>query len=131
MKNLILFILAISLLSSCDPTAVMDANIRNATSQGLSVQFFSSVGSDTTLVVGAYETVLFQEGFDIGATYLEPRLEDFDSVHIVNSSEDILKVFTRATPGKNIFNVKEDWLSSEPSKRVYRYDYEIEEEDLE
>jgi hypothetical protein len=132
MKNLILFISMISILSSCDPTSSMDANIKNSTSQNLSIIFRSSdVSLNETFQIDPNETILFQDGFSVGDSVLEPRLTAYDSIYIKNESNEIVKVYKQKTEGKNIFNVDDYWRSSEPSKRYYKYNYEINNEDIE
>ncbi len=85
MKKLILFISMISILSSCDPTSSMDANIKNSTSQNLSIIFSSSdVSLNETFQIDPNETILFQDGFSIGDSVLEPRLTAYDSIYIKN-----------------------------------------------
>lgn len=132
MKKLILFISMISILSSCDPTSSMDANIKNSTSQNLSIIFSSSdVSLNETFQIDPNETILFQDGFSVGDSVLEPRLTAYDSIYIKNESNEIVKVYKQNTEGKNIYNVDDYWISSEPSKRYYKYDYEIKNEDIE
>ena len=132
MKKLILFISMISILSSCDPTSSMDANIKNSTSQNLSIIFNSSdVSLNETFQIDPNETILFQDGFSIGDSVLEPRLTAYDSIYIKNESNEIVKVYKQNTEGKNIYNVDDYWISSEPSKRYYKYNYEINNEDIE
>ena len=132
MKKLILFISMISILSSCDPTSSMDANIKNSTSQNLSIIFSSSdVSLNETFQIDPNETILFQDGFSIGDSVLEPRLTAYDSIYIKNESNEIVKVYKQNTEGKNIYNVDDYWISSEPSKRYYKYNYEINNEDIE
>ncbi len=132
MKKLILFISMISILSSCDPTSSMDANIKNSTSQNLSIIFNSSdVSLNETFQIDPNETILFQDGFSIGDSVLEPRLTAYDSIYIKNESNEIVKIYKQNTEGKNIYNVDDYWISSEPSKRYYKYNYEINNEDIE
>lgn len=131
MKKLPLILFIISLCISCDPVSVMDADITNATSQPLSVVFVPTSGSQETFQLEANETVLFQEGMSTTGGFLEPSLVEFDSVYIINSSNDILIVYKQNTEGKNIYAIEEHWSFSEPSKRFYQYDYQINEEDFE
>ena len=56
---------------------------------------------------------------------------EYDSVVVKNSAEQILKIYKPESTGKNIYNIDEYWLSSEPYKRGFRYEYEIYDEDLE
>ncbi len=131
MKKLILFLLTIILFTGCDPVSLMDADITNATSEPLSIVFVPTTGSEEALQLEANETVLFQEGMSTTGGFLEPSLVEFDSVYIVNESNEILKVFKQDTEGKNIYAVEDDWLFTKPSKRFYQYDYQINNEDLE
>lgn len=127
----LLLLSACIVFSSCDPVSNLEANIENLTSQTLTIDFIASdVSVGKTLQLVPNELMLFQEGFDIGSTFLEPSLIGYDSVVIKNQAEDILKVFKSNDAGKNIYNV-DDWIGSEPSKRFFKYKYEIENEDFE
>ena len=86
--------------------------------------------SNKTIQIDTNQTVLF-EIYDGYGTYVEPNLEDYDSVLIKNQADEVLKVYKRNDTGKNIFNIDKYWISSEPSKRVFKYEYEIEEVDIE
>ena len=132
MKKLIVLPLITLLLSSCDPVAQMEANIENTTSQNLSIAFVSSeTDLSQTLEIASGQTILFQEGFDVGSTFLEPSLVEFDSVVIRNQADLILRVYKENDTGKNIYGIDEYWESSEPSKRFLIYNYQIENTDLE
>lgn len=132
MKNPFALILMILLLSSCDPTAVMEANIENSTNQTLTIDFISSDESwSKSIQIQPNQIRLFQEGFDIGNTFLEPSLTEYDSVVVKNQAEAILKVYKVTDNGKNIYNVDEYWKASEPSKWSFKYLYVIESEDIE
>jgi len=52
-------------------------------------------------------------------------------VVVKNQAEDILKVYKPSDIGKNIYNIKDYWQGSEPSKRFFKYEYEIENQDIE
>lgn len=132
MKRIALIALMIPIFFSCDPLAQMEANIENLTAKKLSVVFMSSDSSiSKTLEIDPNQNVFFQEGFDIGNTYLEPYLSEYDSVVIKNQADEILKVYKRNDVGKNIYNIDVYWISTEPSKRFFKYEYEIENEDIE
>ncbi|WP_350289537.1 hypothetical protein [uncultured Croceitalea sp.] len=131
MKKVIFIALALLSMLSCDPVSDLEANIENLTSEALTIEFVSSIEElRKTLEVAPNEIELFQEGFDIGSTFLEPSLVDYDSVVVKNQAEQILKVYKPNSSGKNIYNIAE-WNSSEPSKRFFKYEYEIRDEDLE
>ena len=134
MQNLIALALLAVLFSSCDPVAHMEATIENSTDQDLSIVFSSfdasSLPSDT-LQIESGETIVFQDVFDVGNTFLEPYMEDYDSVVIKNLANEILKVYKPNDTGKNIYNIEDFWISREPSKRVFEYEYEIEQGDIE
>lgn len=132
MKNIFRVFLISVVFCSCDPVADMEANIENLTTQDLVLEFISfDQNLNKTLEITPEETMLFQEAFDISNVYLEPSLEDFDSVVVKNSVEEILKVFKPDNSGKNIYNIKEYWLLRQPYKRGFRYKFEIYDEDLE
>lgn len=132
MKNLKVIAIMTFLLVSCDPVSDMEANIENLTTQELAVDFISFDESlNKSLQIPPNESALFQEVFDIGNTFLQPSLVDYDSVVVRNSDEIILKIYKKNSPGKNIYNVNEDWMGSEPSKRVFKYKYQIKSEDIE
>lgn len=132
MKNLKVIAIMTFLLVSCDPVSDMEANIENLTTQELAVDFISFDESlNKSLQIPPNESALFQEVFDIGNTFLQPSLVDYDSVVVRNSDEIILKIYKENSPGKNIYNVNEDWMGSEPSKRVFKYKYQIKSEDIE
>ena len=132
MKNLMTIIFIILLFSNCDPVSQMEADIDNLTTQHLSIVFVSSDKSlNKTLLITPGQAVLFQEGFNIGSTYLEPSLIEYDSVYIKNRSEKILKVYKQNSDGKNIYNITDFWQSSEPSKRFFKYNFEITNVDIE
>jgi hypothetical protein len=132
MKKLFPILIVIAVFYSCDPVANMEANIENLTTRDLIIEFVSfNKDLSKTLEIPSNETGLFQEGFDIGNDFLEPSLTEYDSVVVKNNSEQILKVYKPNDPGKNIYIIDEYWLSSEPSKRFFKYQYEINNEDLE
>ena len=132
-KILTLFTIAIIMvLSSCDPVASLEANIENLSDQNVTVEFVSFDESlNKTLEISVNEIVLFQEGMDIGNTFIEPSLMEFDSVVIRNRAEEILKIYKPGDTGRNIYNIKEAWTSSEPSKRFFKYEFEIANGDVE
>ena len=131
-KKLTLFGCLCLLMISCDPVASMTANIKNNSSETLTIVFPSTDSIDhIELSLSPNEAKLFQDGMDIGSTYLEPRLGDYDSVYILNAQEELVKVYKANSPNKNIYNVTEDWRSSEPSRWVFEYLYEIENSDIE
>ena len=119
------------IFTGCDPVSLMDANIENTTTQRLSITFVTSGVPEETLVLDPAETILFQESMSTTGSFLEPYLVEFDSIYIENEASEILKVFKPTTAGKNIYNVENYWIFTEPSKRVYKYDYLITNEDLE
>ena len=132
MKKLLLVILTGILFSSCDPVAIMEANIENLTSESLTIEFVAfDVSSNKILKIQPNETQLFQEGFDVGGLFLEPSLIEYDSVVIKNQADNILKVFKPNDTGRNIYNIDEYWIASEPSKRFFKYKYELNESDIE
>ena len=132
MKKLFLITLAGVLFSSCDPTATMEADIENLTSESLKIEFVSfEESSNKILQIAPNETQLFQDGFDIGSVYLEPSLIEYDSVVIKNQADNILKVFKPNDTGKNIYNIDEYWIGSEPSKNFFKYKYELTDADIE
>ena len=119
-------------ICSCDPVSNMEASIENLTKQDLIIEFISFDETlNKTLNIASNETQIFQEGFDIGNDFLEPSLTEYDSVVVKNNTERILKVFKPNDLGKNIYFIDKYWLSSEPSKRLFKYKYEIYNEDLE
>jgi hypothetical protein len=110
----------------------MEANIQNLTNQDLTIEFVSlDQDLSKSLVIPTNEIRLFQEVFDIGNTFLEPSLTIYDSVVVKNDADQILKVYKPNDSGKNIYNIDEYWLLREPSKRFFKYEYEINNEDLE
>lgn len=132
MKNLFVLTMMALIFSGCDPVSNMEAEIENLTSQTLTIQFISSDESlSKTLQIPPNGIELFQEGFDIGSTFLEPSLVNIDSVVIKNQTEQLLKLYKENDTGKNIFNIDDHWIASEPSKRFFIYKYQIESEDLE
>jgi len=132
MKKIILIILTGILFLSCDPVAIMEANIENLTSQSLTIEFVAyDASSNKILEILPNETQLFQEGFDVGGVFLEPSLIEYESVVIKNQADNILRVFKPNDTGKNIYNIDEYWIGSEPSKRFFKYKYELTEVDIE
>jgi len=132
MKNHLSITIMIFLFVSCDPVSDMEANIENLTTQELKIDFISFDESlNKSLQIQPNETALFQEVFDVGNTFLQPSLTDYDSVVVRNSSQVILKIYKENSPGKNIYNVNDDWIGSEPMKRVFKYKYEMKTEDIE
>lgn len=132
MKKIFLTLTAITVLCGCDPIADMEANIENLTNQDLIIEFVSfdqELGK--TLVIPINETRLLEAVSDIGNTFLEPRLIEYDSVVVKNNAEQILKVYKPNDTGKNIYKIDEYWLLKEPSKRFFEYEYEINNDDLE
>jgi len=131
MKNQFALTILILIFSGCDPVSDMEANIENLTAQTLTIDFISPDESlSKTLQIPPDVIVLFQEGFDIGNTFLQPSLVEYDSVVIKNQAEDILKIYKANDTGKNIYNVEDYWIASEPSKRFFKYEFEIESKDI-
>ncbi len=132
MKKLVLFIFLISFCVSCDPVSSMDANIKNSTSNNFSIVFASSISElNKILELEPSTTGLFQDGFSTTGSVLEPSLIDYDSVYIMNDANEILKLYKPGTEGKNIFNIETYWSFREPSKRFYKYQFDIRNEDIE
>ena len=132
MKKLIALSVLFSSLLSCDPVAQMEATIQNSTRQNLSVTFISSEASlNKTLAIASGQTVLFQEGFDVGNTYLEPSLVEYDSVVLRSQEDVILRVYKANDTGKTLYGIANYWSASEPSKRFFKYNYQIEESEFE
>jgi len=132
MKKTFLTLTAITVLSSCDPGADMEANIENLTNQDLIIEFVRfEQDLSKTLVIPTNETKLFEAFSETGNTFLEPSIIQYDSVVVKNNAEQILKVYKPTDTGKNIYNIDEYWLSREPSKRFFKYEYKINNEDLE
>lgn len=132
MRSIILLTFVLIIFASCDPVAQMEANIENLTPKSLSIVFESSDSSlNKTLEIPPNQTIRFQEGFDIGSSYLEPHLLDYDSIFITNETNEILRVYKKNEQNKNIYNIDDYWISSEPSKRFFKYTYKIELEDIE
>ncbi len=131
MKKLLALTILTLTFSGCDPIADLEANVENLTSETLTIDFVSSDNSslNKTLQIAPNEIKLFQEGSDIGSTYLEPSIDEYDSVIIKNQAEDVLRVFKMNDTGKNIYNI-DDWISSEPRKRFFKYNYQIETGDI-
>nr|WP_299339755.1 hypothetical protein [Allomuricauda sp.] len=132
MKKKILLGLVTLLAYSCDPVSDMEADISNTTSQNLSIRFVSSTfAEDTkTLEIESGETILFQQATSTTGSFLEPSLIQFDSIYIQDTSEEVLKIFKPDTPGKNIYDIDAFWNAREPSKRLYFYEYQITNEDI-
>ncbi|MEM6892406.1 MAG: hypothetical protein AAF554_01870 [Bacteroidota bacterium] len=132
MRNLYMGATLLFFLSSCDPVSDMEANIENLTTQTLTVEFVSSIADlSKTLEIKPNEIELFQEGFDVGGTFLEPSLVEYDSVVVMDQQQQVLRVYKENDNGKNIYNVTEYWMGSEPSKRFFKYEYEINTQDIE
>lgn len=130
-KNFTVSILFILILSSCDPVSTLEANITNLTAENLTIEFISPDESSSKIIqIASGEMELFQEGFDIGGTYLEPSLIDYDSVVIKNQAGQILKVYKESDAGKNIYTINSFWIVDEPSRRFFKYYYEIENQDI-
>jgi hypothetical protein len=132
MKKLFPIIAAIAVLSSCDPVAEMEANIFNLTNEDLIVEFVSSKESRRkNLEIPKGEMRLFEQVYDVGNDFLEPALYYYDSVVVKNNAEQILKIYKPNDTGKNIYNIDDYWFLNEPSKRFFKYLYEINNEDIE
>lgn len=117
---------------SCDPVSDMEATIENLTSKNLTIEFISfDVNSSKILQIAPNEIQLFQESFNIGSTFLEPSLVEYDSVVIKNQLKEVLKVYKPNGANRNIYNIESYWIASEPSKRFFKYEFVINEEDIE
>ena len=131
-KKLIVFALALLAFSGCDPVSSMEATIGNLTAENLRMEFIpSDENLPKTLQLTPNGRVLFQEGFDVGNSFLAPSLVEYDSVIVKNQAGAILRVYRESDRGKNIYRIEEYWKASEPSKRFFKYDYEITPEDFE
>ena len=101
----------------------MDANIENLTDINLTIDLVSDDSNlSRSLDLAPIKIVLFQEVFDIGNTYLEPSLSDYDSKVIKNNVHDVLKVYKPENIGKNLYYVK-NWIAKKPSKRLFTHDF--------
>lgn len=130
MKKIIPLLSLIGTLLSCDPAAVIEASLSNETDQNLTVVFLAQDASENlTLTVNANAKALFQDGFDIGNTYLEPDLTRYYSVEIKDTNENVLKEYLPDEEGKNIFDV-ESWNTLEDEKRNFIYEFVITDQDL-
>ena len=108
----------------------MDATITNSTSQEMTVIFAASSSRSDTLYLSAGQTVLFQDGMSTTGSYLEPNLEEYDSVIVSNNPGQTLSVYLSTSEGKNIYKM-EDWSFKKPDDRMYKYDFELTNEDVE
>ena len=132
MRKLFFITLVGVLFSSCDPVAQMEATIENLTSDSLKIEFVAfDESTNKILEIAPNEFELFQEGFDIGDDFIEPSLVEYDSVVIKNIADHILKVFKPNDTGRNIYNIDEYWIGSEPSNNSFKYKYELTEADIE
>lgn len=130
MKNIIPLLSLIGTLLSCDPAAVIEASLSNETDQNLTVVILArEISEDLIITLNASSTALFQDGFDIGSTYLEPDLTRYYSVQIKDTQEDVLKEYLPDEEGKNIFDV-ESWNTIEDEKRNFIYEFVITDQDL-
>lgn len=130
MKKRIFIGLSMLSLLGCDPVSDMEANIENLTPQALRVEVVSSIQElGKTIEIAPNKIERFQEGFDIGSTYLEPNFNNIDSIVIKNPTGEVLKVYKENNSGRNIYDI-ENWDASEPSKRFFKYKFEIRQEDL-
>ncbi|WP_373399928.1 hypothetical protein V8V91_10040 [Algoriphagus halophilus] len=131
MKKLSTLVILILIFSSCDPVSTLEANITNLTTENLTIEFISADESSSKIIqIASGEMELFQEGFDIGGTDLEPSLFDYDSVVIKNQAGQILKVYKESEAGKNIYTINSYWIVDVPSRRFFKYYYEIENQDI-
>ena len=130
-KRISVFMILMLLLSSCDPSADMEATIKNTTTQSLTVDFVPSADyKKISLQILPNGIELFQERFSATGRVGEPSLEEYDSVVIKNQIEKIVKVYKQNGVGKNIYNIS-DWTLSTPMERSYRYEFEIQTIDIE
>jgi len=130
MKHIVKLFLLTICFTSCDPVADMEANIENLTDKTLSIEFISkNVNLAKSLELAPNEIGLFQEGFDIGSTYLEPYFDEYDSIVIRNVGQQILKVYKPEITGRNIYDLS-NWIAREPSKRFFIYEFEIKNSDI-
>jgi hypothetical protein len=132
MKNLFPLALLIIIFSSCDPWAFYEADIENSTTQTLTIDFISAEENlSKSLVIQPNNTEFFKEGDDFGSTSVKPLMAIYDSVVIKNQSDVILRVYKANDTGRNIYNIDDYWTVKKPSKRVFKYKYEILTEDIE
>lgn len=130
MKKIIPLLSLLGTLLSCDPNAIIEASIINETNQNLTIVFLATDTSENlSLTVNANSKALFQDGFDIGSTYLEPDLTRYYSVEIKDTKENVLKKYLPDEEGKNIFDV-ESWNTIETEKRNFIYEFVINDQDL-
>lgn len=130
MKHIIKIFLLVICITGCDPVADMEANVENLTDKTLSIEFISkNVNLAKSLELAPNEIGLFQEGFDIGSTYLEPYFDEYDSIVIRNVGQQILKVYKPENTSRNIYDLS-NWIASEPAKRVFIYEFEIKNSDV-
>ena len=130
MKTAFPLLLTLLFISGCDPVSLMDATITNSTSQELTVIFAASSSRSDTLYLSAGQTVLFQDGMSTTGSYLEPNLEEYDSVIVSNNPGQTLSVYLSTSEGKNIYKM-EDWSFKKRDDRMYKYDFELTNEDVE
>lgn len=128
----IIYIFILILLSSCDPSESLEANIINNSSINFEVIFSSSELPDfnQTLKIESQKKSLYTE-INPGLGRVGLDFIDFDTIYIKDNLDNVLKVYKQDTTGKNIYNIDEYWSVSETSKNHFVYTYEITEEDLE
>lgn len=131
MKFLSVILFAL-LLMNCDPYSIMDADIRNSTSQNLTLYSFRTDSSyNQSFRIDAGEKIRFQEGMSSTGSFHEPYLEDADSLVLKNDADEVLRVYKPDDTGKNIYNIKDHWYFEERKKRIYYYEYVIDQSDFE
>ena len=130
-KIIFIYLLIASTFSSCDPAESLEANIVNNTSQDIKINFISIEEPilNETLDIKSNKNFLYWEGKSSLGGY-KLSFNEFDSISIRNTSNEILKIFKEDTEGKNIYNVAKYWSLRKPSKNHFEYTYEITNEDL-
>ncbi|MCF6213951.1 MAG: hypothetical protein L3J45_08000 [Flavobacteriaceae bacterium] len=130
MKKIIFVILAIICFYSCDPEKCSDYIIKNNSSINIKLIFVGVVNDSSNIPAKTKITLSSEIKCDNGGTAPILYLNDYDSIYITNSSNEVLKVYKENTVGKNIYNIDEYWIRTKPSKNFFEYTYEITDEDI-
>nr|WP_298995137.1 hypothetical protein [uncultured Allomuricauda sp.] len=126
-----------TVLLACDPSESIETVFENQSSQNIKISFVShtllkNLSNNTEFLDVGLENEETYQRFtyvtDIGKVFL--TFQEFDSIYITNTSNQVLKIFKPDTPGKNIYNVDQYWTVRETGKNHFEYTYTITDEDI-
>ena len=123
------FIIILFFIASCDPYTDVTFLIKNKSNQNISVFIFDKPLHNDTIYLKSNKLDTLYSG--LGLYMPTPEWELNDSIIITSQTKEEIKYYPSDTlkEGKSFFK-EEYWTIENPSKRVYIYTFEINDDDF-